>query len=363
MRLMILPFLVVWMMLVFPSSKVEATIYWHFTLQAQGDDGAEEWLWVTLREVPKKIYHAQTHKKVLGLGGKGLSGDRLIQVRAKAWRKAYRHEEGFRCDTYLPKFGRRLTYWQESWSQWVFCEGQVLPPGAEERALGFSGYFQLGLLRGSGVQRIINRQRKFLAVEELPGEELKGRFNIYPLEYLDPLTHYEDTCREKRLARHYRSLFMHFSANSLQDGYRGVGLGFAKTQVFDDLVITYSLYRSRSPQHRFFGKRIANFGQVQEIHILEELTFEETLLGEEATESGEETEDQSDEDVMSFTEEETEIASDEEIMAFTEEETTEETMAFTPEEIDLLQEEGVEVIQREESASEDVMVFTEEETR
>jgi len=354
MRLMIVLCLTVWALLVCFGNKAEATIYWHFTLQAQGDGGEEEWLWVTLREVPKKTYHAQIQKKVLSLGGKGLSGARLVQVRAKAWRKAYRHEEGLRCDTYLPKFGRHIQYWQEGWSRWVFCEGQVLPPSAEERALRSSGYFQLGLLRGSDVQKIINRQRKFLVVEELPGEELKGSFNIYPVEYLDPLTHYEDTCREKRWAKHYRSLFMHFSANSLWGGYRDVGLGFAKVQVFDDLVITYSLYRSRSPKHRFFGKRIANFGQIQEIYILEELTSEEILLGEEAAENGGET--------MVFTEEETETQPDEEVMTFTEEETEmesdEETMTFTPEEIDLLQEEGVEV-----KTSDEVMVFTEEETQ
>lgn len=337
---------------VFPSFSVEAAIYWHFTIQAQGDDGEEEWLWVTLREVPKKTYHAQIHQKVLSLGGKGLSGARLIQVRAKAWRKAYRTEESFPCDTYLPKFGKRIKYWQESWSNWVFCQGQIIPPSAEEKALHFSPYFELSPMRAHDVQKILNRERRFLTITELPGEEVKGRFNIYAIEYLDPLMHYEDTCRSKKWAKHYRPILLRLDLHS---GYREIGLGFATVEVFDHLILTYSLYRSHSPEHRFFGKRVANFGSIQEFYISQELAFEETLLGEEETESGNET--------IGFPEENAETEMDEEIIAFTEEETSEEVMTFTPEEIDLAEEEGVEVIRREGETPEDVMVFTEEDTR
>jgi hypothetical protein len=349
--------------------KAEGAIYWHFTLQAQ-KDGAEEWLWVTLKEVPKKVYFGRIQQKVQSLGGKGLSGARLVQIRALAWRRDFHNEEGYRCDTYLPEFGKHIKYWQESWSHWVFCEGQVLLPGTPDS----SEYFQLGLMRSSDVQRIINRQGRFLTIEELPGEELKDRFNIYPLEYQDPLTHYEDTCRRKKYAKHYRSLFMHFTANSLQDGYRDVGLGFATVRCFDDLIITYSLYRSRSPKHRFFGKRIANFDQVQDIFITEELAAEEALLGEE-----EEAAATDHEETMTFTEEEVAAESEEEVMVFTEEETgeevmtfteeeietgsSEEVMTFTPEEIDLSREEGIEITQRSAETSEEVVVFTEEETR
>ena len=379
-------FFMVCAFLAFPSFKAEGAIYWHFTLQAQ-QDGTEEWLWVTLREVPKKVYFERIHQRVQSLGGKGLSGARLIQVRACAWRRAYRNEEDFRCDTYLPKFGKRIRYWQESWSRWVFCEGQVLPPSTEEKALGVPGYFQLGLMRSSEVQKIIHRQGRFLAIEELPGKELKGRFNIYPLEYLNPLVHYEDTCRKRKWAKHYQSLFMDSALDSFRDGFRGVGLGFATVRVFDDLVLTYSLYRSHSPQHRFFGKRIANLDRVQDIFIMEELAHEEILLDEEETESAEETMVFSEEDTetgvgeetMTFTEEEVGAESEEEVMVFTPEEvgeevmtfteeeieaeSGEEVMTFTPEEIDLSQEEGIEVTWRGEETSADTMVFTEEEAR
>ena len=95
------------------------------------------------------------------------------------------------------------------------------------------------------------------------------------------------------------------------------------------------------------------------ITILEEEAFEEALLGEGETESGEE--------VMVFNPEEAGAESDEEIMTFTEEEveaaSNEEVMTFTPEEIDLSQEEGVGVTWREEETPNDVMVFTEEETQ
>ena len=114
-------------------------------------------------------------------------------------------------------------------------------------------------MRSSKASKILVRQGKFLDLNESPGEELKGAFNLYPLEYQDPLVHYEDTCRRKKWAKHYRSLFAQFSSNSLQDGYRGIGFGFAKVRVFDNTVVTYSLYRSHSPQHRFYGKKIANF--------------------------------------------------------------------------------------------------------
>jgi hypothetical protein len=92
-----------------------------------------------------------------------------------------------------------------------------------------------------------------------------------------------------------------------------------------------------------FGKRIANFDQVQDIFITEELAAEEALLGEE-----EEAAATDHEETMTFTEEEVAAESEEEVMVFTEEETGEEVMTFTEEEI-------------ETGSSEEVMTFTPEE--
>ncbi len=83
------------------------------------------------------------------------------------------------------------------------------------------------------------------------------------------------------MGEHYRPILLRLDLHS---GYREIGRGFATVEVFDHLILTYSLYRSHSPEHRFFGKRVANFGSIQEFYISQELAFEETLLGEEETE-------------------------------------------------------------------------------
>jgi len=339
-------------LVVLPVSKAEGAIYWHFTFQAQKDQ-EEEWLWVTFKEVPKSTAFQSIEQKVKSMGGKGIQGALLVQTRAKAWRGAFRSEEGIRCDTYIPSYGRDIKYWNASWSNWVFCDGQVFPlSGEEKERLGFPGYFNIGLKRSSDVSKILAQERRFLDISESPGEKLKGSFNLYSMEYQDPLVHYEDTCRDKKWAKHFRSLFMNSYFNSLRFAYLEVGKGFSIAQIFEDTVITYSLYRSHSPQHRFFGRKITNFNQVRENEILNLEEIGEILVGDPFKSS---------EEIMVFTLEEVETeVNEEEMMVFTEEETNEygeEDMVFTPEEIDLLEEEGLEVIQDEEA----VMDFTEEE--
>lgn len=243
-------------------------IYWHFVFKAfvhMPDRSAVEWAWVTMVELPREKAFPQEADTVSRYGGT-LKGTVLAFVRGAAWRSSHRYELDDRCHN---RPAKKTIYWEESWSDSVFCTGQLYEPepyrdGTGRATLGpekFSfGFTNRKILREDGRwEDLKNHPQVFVGainVEGHSGERTKGHFYLQSVNYPDNMEHHK-SCG-KSWVEQYNTAFHHFAIQSLRDIIVDVGQqnwGAVNYGPHDRNQILYNYTRSTSRENPYWKQR------------------------------------------------------------------------------------------------------------
>ncbi|ASQ91536.1 hypothetical protein CHL67_00465 [Prosthecochloris sp. GSB1] len=244
-------FLTLTVVLLFPFEKeADAETYYHVTLKAfldPRDHSAVEWAWITLVEIPKRSAFPDEAALAERYGG-SLRGSVLAFVRASAWRSRHRYAIEKRCKD---RPAEMEISWEESMAERVYAMGGLDNPNRPDE-INF-GFTTRRILMENG-RWFDPESRTYVAVgpvrmEGDAAEEIRGEFNLRPVNYLDPLKHYS-FCG-KRWVEQYRSAFNHFHLHDeFLDG---------DNDIFNQTVgkkhVVYRIVRSASRDHPYWEQQ------------------------------------------------------------------------------------------------------------
>jgi hypothetical protein len=238
--------------------------YWHFTIKATVvPDRAEEWAWVTFVEMSKEDALPETAEKVRQLGG-ALTGTKLGQVRAAAWRSGFSYARDRRCDDRPSKIE---ISWTSSSSDQVLAHCQLKPAQAAGELFGFKLGFcatRARVLMEDGQTRgLADLSNLIVGPIDLGGgqrEEMRGKFTTHAINYEDDLTHYK-FCG-KSWAEQFDSLLLHYTSEGLRGSFVDKLSDTDGTGSFNrhglDIVVLVTVIRNNSREHPHWKQKDLN---------------------------------------------------------------------------------------------------------
>jgi hypothetical protein len=204
-------------LLLLPATASAAT-YWHFTVTISdaSNQKEREWVWITMKEIPKARAYPEEAAVVRRAGGR-LTGTVFGFVRGHAWRAAHSETKTLDCGNLSGPRGSRETFWHESESESVFAHGGI-PTDGNDFSLQIN---TRRVLRENGTWFDPKSQpHAFAGPIRDPGDpeiRIKGNYVVRGINYQDPNIYYRQKCpgeKERMWAKQFRSRLIQFSKGS-----------------------------------------------------------------------------------------------------------------------------------------------------
>jgi len=239
----------------------DTKIYWHFTFKAfldKTDPAPAEWAWVTMVETPRAEAFPDQASTAQRYGG-NLSGTVFAMVRGAAWRSQYSYTQKKNCKG---RPAEMEVFWEESWSDKVYAGGQLTPPYQTTTRSGETYIAEDEFRFGFTTRPILRENGRWfdpkgrasvfvgpIHTEGSTAEDIRGRFKVQGVNYIDPLKHYR-RCG-KAWVKQYKSAFRKFEVSNLLDSMSSDNEIFGQVPYGprDEKNIAYFVVRSTSREH------------------------------------------------------------------------------------------------------------------